>query len=1152
MKAVRRNVAADAHVFYDPKGKRWSVVKRLGLAVGLLASLAGVVLCITVLLLPVAPGNILDAYHFHPFNLQRPSRVEAAQAFMAQRLRDRLLKRIRVESTPKYRAAHTANGALDTVIGFYVNWEPNSYTSLQAHADDLTYLMPEWYGLSRDAGDPLKTYFDKTSDPKVITLCKQHTLPIIPILNNVEGDDFSWAPLQQLLKSPQEQQTLIARLVKLCKENGYAGINIDFEPPYDLMTDAEMTAAYPVIHNSMPVFMTRLHAAFAPQGLLVTQDVPVLDKNFDFKKLNTVNDLVVLMLYDQHTPQDEPGPIASQNWIEDAADAAFKDLDANKVILGLGNYAYDWPIKLDKKGDMEKSGTGRELMDGPALNIARQAGVQPDMDEGDLNPYFTYDDAGGQTHILYMLDAVTAYNTVQALRGYEPRGAALWYLGAEDPSIWSFFTENALKQPLHADGLQKMNFNKILDTDVEHRGDEFMQIVAVAQPGQRKLDVDDDGLVTDEEYTQFPSPFVMRQFGATGKKLAITFDDGPDPSYTPKILDILREHHVNATFFVVGDKAAQYPQIVKQSWADGNELGNHTYTHPHIMLVSPVRAEMELNATQRIIEALTGHMSLLFRPPYGDNPDSSTLVAADTPLIQHLYEDRFLDVGMGIDPEDFFHIPPKGKPLDIVHGILSAIHDNPNAHVILLHDSGGNRDNTVAALPRIIEVLQAQGYQLTTVSGLLGPGWHNRLFPPVPPEQAQLAGLDRIIFNVWYSFAWLLGIAFLLAIGLGVLRLLVFGVLAVTQYRRTRRAPRETGFTAPVTVVVPAYNEAAVVARTVASVLGSDYPTLRVVVVDDGSTDDTSAVLHAHFDADRRVTIITKENGGKATALNTAFALADTDVVVCMDADTMFASDTVRRLVQPFVDPRVGAVAGNVKVGNRVNLLAVWQSLEYITSQNFDRLAFAALDSVSVVPGAVGAWRRAAVVAVGGFETNTLAEDTDLTFRIRLNGWYTRCANDAVAYTEAPDSVGALAKQRFRWAFGILQALWKHKRRLFNPRYGGFSCVVMPSMWLFNILLQALAPVVDITIILALFNHQVVNVLFYTAIFFVLDLTASFAAFAMDKENPVQIAWLFLQRFFYRQFLYYIIVLALFAALRGGIVGWGKLNRKANVTLPNG
>jgi cellulose synthase/poly-beta-1,6-N-acetylglucosamine synthase-like glycosyltransferase len=277
--------------------------------------------------------------------------------------------------------------------------------------------------------------------------------------------------------------------------------------------------------------------------------------------------------------------------------------------------------------------------------------------------------------------------------------------------------------------------------------------------------------------------------------------------------------------------------------------------------------------------------------------------------------------------------------------------------------------------------------------------------------------------------------------------------------------------------------------------------------------------------------------------------MVDSEIIVCLDADTIFAKDTISRLVPHFVDPKVGAVAGNVKVGNRTNPLTIWQSVEYITSQNFDRRAYAALNSVSVVPGAVGAWRRSAVIEAHGYSSDTLAEDTDLTFRVRTLGYHIQTENEALAFTEAPDTVSALAKQRFRWAFGTLQSLWKHRKVLFNRKYGAFGMFVMPATWIFNIFLQAFGPIVDIAVIMSLFNGEYAAVLTYYAAFFVLDFFGSALAVRLDKEDPKQLAWLFWQRFFYRQFMYYVILKSIMAALKGGIVGWGKLHRKATVAL---
>jgi len=1142
---------ADKHVFYDPAGKRWPVVKRIGIILTLITSMLAMVLCITIMLLPVS--TLHDG--FRPFMWKRPSHADAERAYLASLTRKQLLQHIDADKGMRKHPHAQPAKTYDTTIGFYVNWNPNSFTSLRQHIDALTYIMPEWLSLSTGADTYHSQFSSETRDPEVVTLAQQHDVAIIPILNNENSEDFQWAPLRQLLTDPARQATLATRLRDYLLANKFAGINIDFEIPYDTMSDVQLREAHTLAYRNLPQFMTLLRNTLAPAHLLVTQDLPADDTNFNYQALGEVNDLVVLMLYDQHTPSGDPGPIAGQDWIEQSAEMLFDKLDSSKVILGLGNYCYDWPVTIDKDGNMHRAGAGRELLMGPALNIANEAEADINMDDGDLNPYFTYVDDEQQKHVLYMLDAATMANQLRALKGYTPRGAALWYLGSEDPTIWSFFDDAKLARSPDLSALQNVDFKTTLDTDISPSGDELMRITALAQPGTRSFTLDHDGLITAEDYQQYPTPFVLSQFGATGKTVALTFDDGPDPRYTPEVLRILRENQVNATFFIVGGQAAQHPDIIRQSWQDGNELGNHTYTHPHIALVSPLRAQLEINATQRVIESLTGHGSMLFRPPFGEAPDTTIAKAEDMRLMGQMMRHGFIIVGMNIDPKDFMDNlsadpahPVPNTPEKIVASIEAQL--TGNNHIILLHDGGGDRTRTVQALPLIIHALKGRGYKFVTVSQLIGPEWHEKLFPPVSARQEQIAGFDKVLFEIGYAFSNLLHDLFLLAIALGVLRILIFGALALKHVRRSRTATRTDGFTPPVTVAIPAYNEGNVVCRTVESVLANDYPDLHVVVVDDGSSDDTFAVLQGRFADNPRVTVVHKENGGKSTALNAAFALATTEIVVCMDADTIFARDTVRRLVQPFADLRVGAVAGNVKVGNRVNLLALWQSLEYITSQNFDRQAFAALGSVAVVPGAVGAWRKAAVDAAGGFESNTLAEDTDLTFKIRLMGYLTLCANTALAYTEVPDTVSTLAKQRFRWAFGILQALWKHRRSLFDSRYGAFSLLVMPSMWVFNIFLQALAPIVDLTILFSIFNGQFLAVLYYTAAFFVLDFIASFVAIRLDEEDPKQVFWLFWQRFFYREFLYYIIIRALLAALQGGIVGWGKLQRKATVSMP--
>jgi peptidoglycan-N-acetylglucosamine deacetylase len=1006
------------------------------------------------------------------------------------------------------------------------------------------------------------------------------------MLDNVDNKLFRWERLRALLSDVPAQKKLAIKLRDYLLAKQYQGINVDFEPAYETWQPQEKEASSRLVRVALPRFMGILKTTFEPAHLLVTQDLPVSNdalNSYDYDALNDVNDFVIIMLYDQHTPGDDPGPIASQKWVEDVAERVFSKMDSSKVILGLDNRCYDWPVKYDKDAVPRATGMAKATLLGDALRIAGEASAPMEMDPDDLNPYFTYVDEDNTDHIVYILDAVTAYNEIVALKGYQPRGAALWYLGTEDPSIWHFLDDEKLDKAIKPSVLEKVKYQSQVNNESDSEG-EIRQVVSRSKPGERALEEDEDGIVTSEKYIHYPCPYMVRRLGGDEphlrKTLALTFDDGPDPVYTTEILRVLKQRKEHGTFFVVGANAEKYENVLRQTALDGNEIGNHTFTHPHITQVSPLRAEMEVNATQRIIESATGHATRLFRPPYGGEGGvdptgfnlfqgmkwmvaSATGNAKNVPwqtagdaatdsadpnnpdlirVMEQMQRLGYITVEMNIDPDDYSR---PGKDT-IVQRVIDQVEKDPKSHVILLHDGGGDRQQTVAALPEIIDKLRAKGYRFVTISQLIGKDFHENLFPAVMVGQERIIGLDRFVFEGGFQLSRILQIIFLLSILLGVSRVLITAPLALLQARRFRKqVDSHADFRPSVTVIIPGYNEEKVIARTISTALASDYPDLRVIVVDDGSTDDTAEVVHREFAHEPRVSFIRKENGGKASALNVGTAAATTEIVVCVDADTIIAKDAVAKLVRQFADPKVGAVAGNVKVGNRDNALTAWQSVEYITSQNFDRRAYAALNSVPVVPGALGAWRTSAVAEAGAYETDTLAEDTDLTFRVKLLGYEVRTDNEALAFTEAPDSVRTLAKQRFRWAYGILQALWKHRRAMFKRKHGAFGMVVMPAMWVYSILFQAFSPIVDLAVVITLVNHNVLPVLVYYAAFFVLDFFGSALAFWLDKENPKQLAWLFWQRFFYRQFMYYIILKSLAFALSGRHVGWGKLDRKA-------
>ena len=807
------------------------------------------------------------------------------------------------------------------------------------------------------------------------------------------------------------------------------------------------------------------------------------------------------------------------------------------------NYGYDWTVG---KQDAE------ELTFQEAILTARDSNVSIQLDPDTLNPRFSYLEDGA-AHSVWFLDAVTAYNHLRAADRYRPAGYALWRLGAEDPSIWQVMPR-AYGAPPPA-SLETINPS----TEVNFIGrGELLQIASEPSPGSRTIKVDDaNATITGETYTKMPASFVVRRAGEMPGKIALTFDDGPDPQWTPKILDILKEKGVHATFFIIGENGAAYPRLVQRALAEGHDLGNHTFTHPNLGETPNGVAALELNATQRLIEALTGRSTRLCRPPYlGDAEPTS---AEEIAPMQEAERLGYLIVGLKVDPDDW----QKPAPDLIVERVVAQATDpdpEKRGQVVLLHDAGGDRAATVAALPKLIDALRAKGFEFATVSELARLT-RDEAMPPVPVDDASPV-VNRYVF---FTYSWLQGAVttlFLAAIGLGLARLLALcGLALVGRARANKRGvPAEAGELS-VSVLIPAFNEAKVIA-SVRQILASTHRKVRIIVIDDGSTDGTSDVVRASFAGDQRVSLVTTQNGGKARAINFGLAHADGDIIVVLDADTQFEPQTISRLVRWFADPAVGAVAGNAKVGNRLNMLTRWQALEYVTAQNLERRALATLGCITVVPGAVGAWRREAIVKLGGFPSNTLAEDQDLTIMVQRAGYKALFDQQAIAWTEAPDTMDGLAKQRFRWAFGTLQCLWKHRRVNLNPRYGALGLVAMPQVWMFQIALALLSPLIDLALIYQIlrtlsdylqhgeqFNSSNLMITAtYYAVFMAVDLTAAVIAFLLEKkEDRSLLWWLVLQRFGYRQIMYYVVAKSVLRALQGRLVGWGKLERKATV-----
>ncbi|MBC7267904.1 MAG: glycosyltransferase, partial [Streptomyces sp.] len=614
-------------------------------------------------------------------------------------------------------------------------------------------------------------------------------------------------------------------------------------------------------------------------------------------------------------------------------------------------------------------------------------------------------------------------------------------------------------------------------------------------------------------------------------RLVLTFDDGPDPEWTPKVLEVLRKHDAHAVFFVTGTMASRYPDLVRQMVADGHEIGLHTFNHPDLSYQSQRRIDWELSQNQLAISGAAGIRTSLFRPPYSSF--SGAMDNRSWPVTAYIGSRGYITVVNNTDSEDW-------RRPGVAKIIEKATPKNGEGAIVLMHDSGGDRSQTVAALDRMLPDLKAEGYRFQNLTEALD----------APSAHSPVTGLDQ-----WKGKAWIFlvqaseNITSGLVVGLAVIGSLVIGrfvlmlLLSAAHARRVRRKGFRWGppITEPVSVLVPAYNEAKCIENTVRSLMASEHP-IEIIVIDDGSTDGTARIVEAMGVPNVRV--VRQLNAGKPAALNRGLANASHDIVVMMDGDTVFEPATVRELVQPFGDPRVGAVAGNAKVGNRDTLIGAWQHIEYVMGFNLDRRMYDILRCMPTIPGAVGAFRRSALQRIGGMSEDTLAEDTDVTMALHRDGWRVVYAENARAWTEAPETVQQLWSQRYRWSYGTMQAIWKHRRALVDRGPSGrFGRVGLPLVSLFMVLAPLLAPLIDVFLLYGLiFGPTEKTIMAWLGVLLIQAVCAAYA-FRLDREKMTHLISLPLQQILYRQLMYVVLLQSWITALTGGRLRWQKLRR---------
>jgi cellulose synthase/poly-beta-1,6-N-acetylglucosamine synthase-like glycosyltransferase/spore germination protein YaaH/peptidoglycan/xylan/chitin deacetylase (PgdA/CDA1 family) len=1133
-------------IFYDPQRRRWKRLRRFFDALGVATTILVVFFIVMMLRQVGLPNLSLTPQRQHQYKaLKEKYRKHARLRPVALRRKGKAPSQVVLNSGEGIRAA------------FYVKWDKASFSSLRENVHQIDLLYPEWMHVLTPDGRLQSVTEDNVlynvvegghvnpPDDRVMPMLKTENADteVFPLINNYDPVRGVWLDnIGEMFTNEQSRQNLRAQLAVFLSSDKYKGITFDFEEI--------PVSAQPSYLELMKELSGDLHA----RGMKLYVSVPTHNTDYDYKAIAEYCDGLILMNYDEHFPASTPGPVASQEWFTQNISDALKVIPPNKLIVAIANYGYDW--FSDEKTHKRVGVVNRSVQE--AWLDAHDSEAPVSFDGDSLNPHFAYLDSNVR-HEVWFTDAVTALNQMRAAQRLGINTFALWRLGSEDRSLWSVW--DTPQDPSGPDKLRQVPPGQ--DVDMEGKG-EILVIASRPQPGERNVTVDAaSGLITDESFDSLPRPYELDQYGSADKQIALTFDDGPDPTYTPQILDALRAVNAKAAFFIIGAEAEKFPGIVSRTYREGHEIGNHTWSHPDISGVGRTYMKAEMNLTERFFESRLGVKTLLFRPPYSidQEPDTADEVKP-LELTQGL---GYITVGDKIDPNDWRNNPRQSAE-QIAESVFQQL---KKGNIILLHDGGGNREQTVKAIPLIVNGLRERGYQVVPVSQLLGKSYAD-VMPPLTPNERWGAMFTRLGFIAYGLFYGTIVFIFFIGDVLMSMRLLLVGAFAI--YDRVR-GPKHDPATTPdykpaVAVLIPAFNEEKVIVRTLRSVLHSHYPKFRVIVIDDGSTDRTVEVTREAFAneiASGKVTVLTKSNEGKAAALNYALEHVTEEIFVGIDADTVIAPSALAHLVPNFVDPKIAAVAGNAKVGNRVNLWTRWQALEYITSQNFERRALDVFGAVTVVPGAIGAWRTEAVREEGAYHTDTVAEDADLTMRLLRRGYRVEYDDLALAFTEAPTTANGLMRQRFRWSFGIMQSAWKHSEVFL--RKGVLGWISLPNILIFQIILPTVSPLIDMLFLLGVLQFAVdkyfhpetanpanlLKLIVFFLTFLIVDFVASAIAFALERkgvdrrENVWLLAHVWLQRFAYRQLFSLVLIKTLKRALEGRKFGWDKLERTATV-----
>jgi cellulose synthase/poly-beta-1,6-N-acetylglucosamine synthase-like glycosyltransferase/peptidoglycan/xylan/chitin deacetylase (PgdA/CDA1 family)/spore germination protein YaaH len=1164
----------ERQIFFDPDRKRWKRLRRILDSAAVLSTLVVAGFIFNVLRSQRLPELLL------PIPRHNYRALPDDRSILLRAAKSQLPPRRKTTRKPSDIPLNTGEGLR---AAYYVQDDAASYSSLKEHVSQIDMLFPQWLHVDSPNGTLMMMSGDNlhelpviqgntihdTDDlgkvKRVIEAARTDT-EIFPALNNYNPHTQTWdTGVGDVLKDPDKGNQFLQQIMRfLIAYPAYRGLSLDIESIPDNDDAAYMT------------FIRALYFQMHQRNLRLYVNVAVSATDDDLRQIAANSDGLILMNYDEHQANSDPGPIASQPWFIGNLQRVLKIVPKEKIICALGNYGYDWTLTIpdpkDKRHPKPQVLDTVDLSVSDAWGRASDADADLDLDYDQLNPHFEYiDEDNNQRHVVWFLDGVTVLDEMRAARQLGLQTFALWRLGEEDSSLWSIWDHPSDPGALQALATVQPGH----DVDTEGDGD-VLRITGLPQPGKRTVEVDTDEpdprkkLIVDEHMDVYPRTYTVQQYGYHPNQLAISFDDGPDPKWTPKILDVLKKEHATATFMLIGAEAADDISLMQRIVREGNEIGNHTYTHPDISEISNRQIDLEINLTERLFASKLGIQPLYFRPPYDidEEPDTDD-EAAPAWRIQQM---GFTIIGSKIDTDDWDEHPRKTTP-EIINSVLAQLQTMKakpqfRGSIILMHDGGGDRSVTVAALGPLIEALRAHGYTIVPVSALMGKTT-SQVMPPLNFWQHMRTIPDSIAFSAVDIIGNFIVMVFFFGDILMSARLVIVGLFAIIDRLIKPRIVASPGYSPRVAVLIPAFNEETVIARTIRSVLNSDYKNLHVIVIDDGSADRTAEVAATAFARDiaaGRLRVFTKRNEGKAAALNYALDRIDEEIYIGIDADTVIAADAISWLIPHFEDPTVGAIAGNAKVGNRLNLWTRWQALEYITSQNFERRALDLFHVVTVVPGAIGAWRTAPVKAAGGYPVDTVAEDADLTMNLLEQGFKVDYEDRSLAYTEAPINARGLMLQRFRWSFGTLQSVWKHRAAFVRNKAMGLFA--LPNILIFQMFLPLISPFIDIMFVAGVVNFFVdryyhpeaasaasfEKLVTYFVAFLLIDFVTSTVAFSLERRHPANKGdgWLlfhiWLQRFAYRQLFSVVLAKTLKRAIDGKPFNWDKIQRTAKMS----